>query len=269
MSAIDLQAENRHLKMELDALQQQLQRDKLRNEYEQHLVKEILEHAASRNFSDLPNVQHEHRPFSYFDGDLFLIARRPEGGMYVLLGDFTGHGLAAAIGGMPVSEIFFTMAAKSLSIGDMVTEMNTTLGRLLPDEMFFAACLLELDSKGDRVHLWSGGMQDVLWYEPAKKACRRLASQHPPLGVQSPAEFDAHFSRLYARRGDRFLLCTDGLIEARNPEGDEFGLERLQAVFERQPTQGLETVLGTFDAFINTESQTDDITVALLTCEAV
>lgn len=269
MNAIDLQTENQQLKLELEALQQQLDKDSLRGEYEQHLVKQVLEHAARRNFREFPNVEHHHRPFGFFDGDLFLTAKRPEGGLYALLGDFTGHGLAAAIGGMPVSEIFFSMAAKSLNLGEIVTEMNTTLHRLLPDSMFFAAVLMELDGKGDRVNMWSGGMQDILWYEPAKNAVRRLVSQHPPLGIENESDFDANFSRLYCRRGDSFLLYTDGLVESRNPEGDEFGSQRLEAVFQRQPDNAMETVLGTFDAFVCDHQQNDDITLAKIVCQGV
>lgn len=269
MNAINLQAENQELRMELESIQQKADKDSLRQEYEQHLVKQILEHASHRSDTDLPNVSCEHRPFGYFDGDLFLTARRPEGGMYALMGDFTGHGLAAAIGSMPVSEIFFTMAKKSLSVGEMVSEMNNTLNRLLPDSMFFAACLLEMDGKGDRVNLWTGGLQDIFLYEPAKKASRRLSSTHAPLGVEDQHSFDASYSRLYCRRGDSFLVYTDGLVEARSPEGDSFGADRLQAIFDRQPGDALGTVLGTFDAFICQEAQNDDITVAHITCQAV
>lgn len=269
MNAINLQAENQQLRKELEALQQIADKRNLREEYEQHLVKQILEHASQCSVTDLPNVSSQHRPFGYFDGDLFLTARRPEGGMYALLGDFTGHGLAAAIGSMPVSEIFFTMARKSLSIGEMATEMNKTLNRLLPDSMFFAACLLEMDGKGDRVNLWSGGLNDIFLYEPSKKASRRLSSSHLPLGVEDEHSFDGSYSRLYCRRGDSFLIYTDGLVEARNPEGDEFGDDRLKAIFDRQPSDALGTVMGTFDAFTCDETQNDDITVAHIICQAI
>lgn len=269
MSAIDLQAENQQLKLELEQLQQRSQKEKLRAEYERHLVKQIRQHAQLRNASDLPNVVHEHRPFNYFDGDLFLSAKRPEGGLYLLLGDFAGQGLAAAIGAVPVSQIFFSMANKSLSVGAMVTEMNATLYKLLPESMGFAACVIELDGKGDRVHLWSGGMSDVLWFEPAKGTSRRLSSPHSPLGSIDNERFDASFSRLYCRRGDSFLFATDGLLNARNPEGDEFGSARLQALFERDPEKCLPVVMGTFDAFIGNEQPNDDVSIAHVVCQAI
>lgn len=268
MNAINLQAENQQLKMQLEQLQKDMDERSLRSEYEDHLVKQILEHAASRNYTDLPNVEHSHRPVSFFDGDLFLTAKRPEGGMYALLGDFTGHGLAAAIGGMPVSEIFFSMAKKSLSVGKMVEEMNATLHRMLPDSMFFAACLIEMDGKGDRVNLWAGGMQDVLLFESTKGKSRSIESRHPPLGVESPEDFDANFSRLYCRRGDSFLVYTDGLVEARNEEGDAFGCERVVQRFEQQPESAVQGVMGTFDSFLGTQAQNDDITVAHIICQA-
>ena len=45
-------------------------------------------------------------PVSIFNGDLLLATRTPSGSLYVMLGDFTGHGLPAAVGAIPVAEVF-------------------------------------------------------------------------------------------------------------------------------------------------------------------
>ncbi len=267
MNAVNLQLENQQLRHEIEQLQQSADKQDLQGEYERHLVKQILEHAAGRNFATLDNVSHQHRPLSYFDGDLFLVAKRPEGGMYCLLGDFTGHGLAAAIGSMPVSEIFFSMAAKSLSVGAIVTEMNTAMHRLLPDSMFFAACLIELDGQGGRANLWSGGMSDVLLHDKGKGSVRRISSQHMPLGIADEESFDASYSRLYCRQGDSFFVYSDGLIEGRDAQGVEYGDERLENVFGENLINPIPAVLQSFDEFIGESAPNDDITVAHIVCK--
>ena len=51
-----------------------------------------------------------------FNGDLVLTAPAPNGGVYVLAGDFTGHGLSAAIGSLPVTEIFMISPVDSAQL---------------------------------------------------------------------------------------------------------------------------------------------------------
>jgi CheY-like chemotaxis protein len=66
------------------------------------------------------NVALEHihsllRPASVFSGDLMLTAFAPSRDLHLLLGDFTGHGLAAALGALPTSEAFRSMTAKGFA----------------------------------------------------------------------------------------------------------------------------------------------------------
>ncbi|HID72687.1 TPA: response regulator, partial [Candidatus Micrarchaeota archaeon] len=82
------------------------------------------------------------RPAARFSGDLLLSARSPSGALYVLLGDFTGHGLAAALGAVPASQIFRAMTAKGFECKQIVQELNRKLHALLPTGMFMAASLL-------------------------------------------------------------------------------------------------------------------------------
>jgi serine phosphatase RsbU (regulator of sigma subunit) len=70
---------------------------------------------------------------------MVLAVREPSGGMYVMLGDFTGHGLPAAIGAMPTAEIFYGMAKKGFSAQDILREVNKKLKSILPPNFFTLA----------------------------------------------------------------------------------------------------------------------------------
>ena len=69
---------------------------------------EIAEHvfltALKNNYLDAPHLQNYVSPCSTFNGDLLLGAVGPSGNMYMIMADFTGHGLPAAIGAIPVSK---------------------------------------------------------------------------------------------------------------------------------------------------------------------
>ncbi len=66
-------------------------------------------------------------PVEKSNGDLLLAAARPDGVHHVLIGDFTGHGLSAAIGGPMAEDIFYAMTAKGLPLEEILLEINRKL----------------------------------------------------------------------------------------------------------------------------------------------
>ena len=100
--------------------------------HEQEVAKQVFDNIAHPGCIDAPNIKYLLSPMAVFNGDLVLASRKPSGGMFVFLGDFTGHGLPAAIGAMPVSEIFYGMAQKGFSLQDILREINKKLKRILP-----------------------------------------------------------------------------------------------------------------------------------------
>ena len=96
-----------------------------------------------------------------FNGDLVLTAPAPNGGVYVLAGDFTGHGLSAAIGSLPVTEIFYDFARRQRSIAQMAREINNRLNTSCRWGCF-CCTLLFIDAQGQRCMVWSGGMNDLV-----------------------------------------------------------------------------------------------------------
>jgi two-component system, HptB-dependent secretion and biofilm response regulator len=140
---------------------------------------------------DAPNLRHMLVPVSITSGDLLLAAYRPDGVQHILLGDFTGHGLAAAMGAIPVTDTFQSMTQKGFAIDQIAAEINRKLKASLPVGLFLAACLLSLDSRAGRLCIWNGGIPDVLVKSPDAGVHRRLASCHLPLGILEDEIFDA------------------------------------------------------------------------------
>lgn len=99
---------------------------------EQMVAKKVFDNIAHSGCLDAQNIKYMLSPLAVFNGDLLLAARKPSGGMYVLLGDFTGHGLPAAIGALPMAEIFYGMAAKGYDLRVILRELNLKLKTILP-----------------------------------------------------------------------------------------------------------------------------------------
>src|SRR5690606_307229 len=126
----------------------QHQRDQIvrHNEHmlrEQRVAKRVYDNVAHLGCLHARNIQHLLSPLSVFNGDVLLACQKPSGGMHVLLGDFTGHGLPAAIGAMPLAEIFYGMTAKGFSMPDVLREINQKLKKILPVGFFCCAVMVD------------------------------------------------------------------------------------------------------------------------------
>jgi CheY-like chemotaxis protein len=216
-----IQEQNR----ELNTLHNHMQR-------EQEIAERIFSEAVTQPNVALNHIRTLLRPAATFNGDLLLTARRPSGELNVLLGDFTGHGLAAAVGALPTAEVFRAMTSKGFSAADILREINYKLATLLPPSMFLAACFLTLDPAQRSAAVWSGGMPEILVIGDDGALKRRVPSMHLPLGINTSLGDTFKIERLEVEADDRILLLSDGLLDARNPAGEMFGRSRLEALLE-------------------------------------
>ncbi len=191
-----------------------------RDREEQELAERVFTRAVNTS-----NVAQEHirivqKPAEMFSGDLVLTQHLVDGGLRILVGDFTGHGLAAAIGALPVSEIFHAMTRKGSTDLDILSEINRKLYQMLPADRFMAACLISIPAHGHELYWWNGGMPSA-WLH-TENGLIELASHELPLGILPQISNSEPPRRLPIAPGDHLLLMSDGLIEADNQDGEQF-----------------------------------------------
>ena len=211
---------------------------------EQRVAKAVFDKVAHSGCLNAPNIRYLQSPYALFNGDLLLAAFTPAGDMHVLLGDFTGHGLPAAVGAMPLAEVFYGMTAKGYGLSETLREMNAKLKRILPVDMFCCATLLCLSFQRRSVEVWNGGMPDGYLHSIASGERTPLTARHLPLGVLSPQTFDDRTEVFPMAVGDRVFLLSDGVIDTCDANEQLFGVERLQRVFaaNRRPDQLFEEI---------------------------
>ncbi|HBS78301.1 MAG TPA: fused response regulator/phosphatase, partial [Pseudomonas sp.] len=127
---------------------------------EQRAAKAIFDKVAHAGCLNAPNIRYRQSPRALFNGDLLLAAQAPAGRMFVLLGDFTGHGLPAAVGAMPLAETFYGMTAKGYSSNQILRDINAKLKLILPVEMFCCATFLDINLEQGILRVWNGGLPD-------------------------------------------------------------------------------------------------------------
>jgi CheY-like chemotaxis protein len=232
---------------------------------EQEVAKRVFDNVAHTGCLGAANIRYHASPLSIFNGDVLFASLRPAGGMLVFIGDFTGHGLPAAIGAMPVAEIFYGMASKGFNGADILKELNQKLKRILPSGMFCCGAMIEADFKRNQLLVWNGGLPDG-WLAHLSGERRALPSRHLPLGIRNAEQFDAGMDVINTRPGDRILMMSDGIPEARNQAGEAFGEAGIVRALDeqRQKQHPFDAVMESIRQFTGQHGGDDDLTLLCL-----
>ncbi|MCJ8177190.1 SpoIIE family protein phosphatase [Pseudomonas viridiflava] len=218
---------------------------------EQRVAKAVFDQVAHSGCLGAANIRYLQSPYALFNGDLMLAAYTPAGHMHVLLGDFTGHGLPAAVGAMPLAEVFYGMTAKGFGLVEILREMNAKLKRILPVDMFCCATLLCVNHKQRQVEVWNGGLPDGYLLRADGGDPVTLVSRHLPLGVLSVDAFEVRTDVYPLALGDRIFLLSDGVLDTSDSDDQLFGVQRLRDVLavNEQPAFLIQEILQALNDF--------------------
>ncbi|MFT5220103.1 MAG: CheY-like chemotaxis protein [Planctomycetota bacterium] len=236
---------------------------------EQEIAESVFVKAIQSSNIDNSFIRQIIRPASVFSGDMILSAYSPSRDLLFLIGDFTGHGLSAALGAMPVSEVFRAMTSKGFSPEDLLSAINKKLKALLPVGMFFGAQLVVVSQELDHARIYNAGMPEILVVDGETNEIKhRIESTGLPLGVVQnidPREMGRYVS---ISPNDKILMYSDGLTEARDGSDQEFGSDRLHKSIESSPQDSIfDQIFVDLDRFCGDQTaQSDDVTLVEITC---
>ena len=235
---------------------------------EQQLAEEVFNKVSQNNGVDMANIRHWLSPIAVFNGDVLLAAPTPSGGLIVLLGDFTGHGLAAAIGAIPLASTFYSMVEKGFSMPDIIKELNAKLHAILPVSVFCCASVVQLNFDEGIVDIWNAGLPDSYVLRKDSSTIEAISSNGLALGIVGAGEYQPKPTRFNLLAGDRLYLLSDGVLEATNDKGEQFGDERLLEAISGQVNanaeKGFAAIKQQVIDFIGEHSPADDISLVEL-----
>jgi len=230
---------------------------------EMNITSKLFEKLSKNDMrGDKTGLKYSMTPMSMFNGDLILTEKNQTSGLDILVGDFTGHGLSAAIGAIPVSDIFHSMTKKCFSYNDLLKEANTKLMDLLPTQMFMACVFLNVDRINNIISIINLGLPDVYLYRN-NKIFRTFKSKNIPLGITNILSSQLEVEMETLEFGDRLYVATDGIMEAYSVSGEMFGLDRLLKIMQEntQSEKLFDTILSEVCSFSKGAEQGDDITL--------
>ncbi len=232
---------------------------------EQELAQALISNIVLREGVNDRAIEWTVLPSQRFSGDVVAAARAPDGALYALLADATGHGLTASVSLIPALQVFYGMAKKGLPVPELVTEMNARLKDLMPVGRYIAAVVIRLEPDGLSGVAWNGGMPALVLLDPDGGVCASLASNHLPLGIAGPAQFDPFPARFRGERGGLLAAFSDGVLEAEREDGEAFGPgAALDAIRGAGAGRRVAALCAALKAHIGSDSPPDDASALLV-----
>ncbi len=208
-------------------------------------------------------------PSQYIDGDFYDFIKHSDECMDVLIGDVMGKGIPAALVGAATKTSFLRAMSREslLSPEEIVMFVHNEMTRqLIALESFSTICYARFDTSGRRVELVDCGHTRTIRFWRRTGMCGTLQGDNMPLGF-SDGEIYRQFS-IPLEAGDVFLFYSDGITEARNPQGEMFGEERLAELVENynrlNPQQLLTVIRLAVTSFAGSENLSDDFTLIVV-----
>jgi sigma-B regulation protein RsbU (phosphoserine phosphatase) len=167
-------------------------------------------------------ICHHYAPAGLLSGD-YCDFFESNSSLYFLLGDVTGKGVAASMMMSQLYATFRSLATTDLPIDLMVETANRIFSQSTLAGQFATVVAGRAEQNGS-VEFVSAGHLPLLHLHNSSVELEPATGI--PLGMFAGAQFE--ISRLSLGSGDSLLLYTDGLTEARNPAGQEYGVRRLR-----------------------------------------
>ena len=205
-----------------------------------------------------------HQSAREISGDLVHLKYFAETGFALTVADCKGHGIPAALMTMATSALLSNMHDAESGPGEAFSALNKGLiGHIPLHEPVVAAQFRYHIKKG--LFMCRAAFPYPLFYH--KATVSTLEEGNIPLGYIDQAYRQ---TELILESGDRLLICSDGITEARNPQGEDFGLskKRLEEAFQQYGDQPLancgKSLIQAWKTFRQGEKQADDATLVLL-----
>jgi serine phosphatase RsbU (regulator of sigma subunit) len=203
-------------------------------------------------------------------GDFYEFLGRDEGDEQVIvIADVSGKGMAASL----LAASFDAMLMGPIEVGHPPDQIFSKIARRLymktPPERYVTAFIAAIDPRTGALSYTNAGHNAGLLFR-RDGSVERLEANGMPLGLFPVVEYDRVETMLAP--GELVLLYTDGITEAANPHGEEYGLERLQAVVGRHKGEPLVAIAVAIEAsievFVDGTPFGDDRTMVMLRREA-
>jgi sigma-B regulation protein RsbU (phosphoserine phosphatase) len=205
----------------------------------------------------------------YYDAFFATEAAAEGGKLTLVIADVAGKSIPAALLMATLQASLRTIAGEGASLADLVMRLNRyACAHSLDGRRFTTAVLAEYEPAARRISYVNAGHNAPI-LRRANGDMEKLDIGGVPLGIDSSAAYETSAKDL--QPGDALIFFTDGVVEAFDENGTEFGNERWLAAIRTLPAvtaqESLQFLMARVDAFVGETRQSDDITCMIFRCK--
>jgi phosphoserine phosphatase RsbU/P len=246
-------------------LEERIERERM--EHELKLATEIQQSFQPSSPPIIEGYEFQGISFSCYEigGDYYDFIALPDGKMLIALGDVSGKGTAAALLMSCVHAAIHAQVAAKAPLKEIIHNVNQYLVENTPSNKFITMFVAELDPKTGVLDFINAGHNPPL-IGRVNGAIEELESGGFSLGMFGFATYETGQAKL--EPGEALVVYSDGVSEANNAKGEEFGMERLGKVVRENLSRsaaGLrDKVESSLSSFCQNTPAGDDITLVIV-----
>jgi sigma-B regulation protein RsbU (phosphoserine phosphatase) len=207
------------------------------------------------------------KPAAHVGGDYYDYFQHGDFGADMVIADVSGHSVGAALIMAETRSVLRAQARSDRSVGEILDTLNELLhDDLSGAELFITMFYVRYDTRRRLLSYANAGHNPPLIFRDGSATCVELDAEGLILGVKRRVDFEE--KNIELRPGDVVLLYTDGITEARNPDGEFFGASRLCALLSdnsgREADEIIDVILANVESFSGGNALDDDISMVVL-----
>jgi PAS domain S-box-containing protein len=220
------------------------------------------------------NIKGAYFPAYEVGGDYLDYFQAGNGAWVVVAADICGKGIPAALLMTMLRSTFRIEAKYETSARGLLCSVNDFLVQNVDDRSFVTALCLVINGDGTGMTYARAGHPRLIHIDPSSKTVEEVFARGMALGITADtAAFGSGLEEvsLALKKGDKYLLYTDGLIEATDPDDAQYGSARLRTMLEENmesdPETLVEQLLQDVKKFIRGAPAYDDLTILAMEVE--
>jgi len=210
-------------------------------------------------------------PAEFAAGDYYDYLPMPDGSLGIVVGDVCGHGFSAALLMASTSAHLRSFMSEHSDIGEILRHLNTLLCQETEEGRFVTLVFVQIELASRTLKYANLGHPSGYVLGQSGDVKGVLQSGALPLAIQSDIDLPPN-GPIGLENKDIILLTTDGIVEARSPEGAFFGDERMLEVVranrDRRASEIIQSLQQAVSDFTGLNKPQDDLTAVVIKVEA-
>ena len=205
-------------------------------------------------------------PATEVGGDYFDMIKISDNEAVIVIADVSGHGVGAGILSAMTKSALHTELHHTTVPAELMFNLNNAVYQVTDKKMFVSFAYLLLDKRTMTAHVATAGHPPIFLIQKSDGAIIEIRTPNLALAVQASTQYTER--AVHVNHGDVLILYTDGITEATNDKGEQFGADRLKELIsntERGSSEALSnSIMASVRTFTIKKEFADDATIVVV-----